>query len=286
MNRLKALILTIPLALPLAAGAPARKWTIGDHGASPSLTGHFVKSGEAQGEFDTNFDLDRDFGLKADGMSMGLFASYNGPRFGLSLDYTASDFAGDSTITTAGNVDLPFGGGNFVANTRVVSALSTAIYDLNWTIKVWRPRGAWGSAWLGIDLGVQAWSIDAEATGTARVKVTVTGPDGNPYEQDGEETRTYKIDPIFAPVPQVGLSAGVTAFRDMLEARARVMYVSYSGVSYTRLGADARFYPLPWLGVRAFYDSQSLDVPNGSIVPDIEVGLDRGVFGLGVAARF
>jgi hypothetical protein len=286
MNRLTALFLTIPLALPLAAGAPARKWTIGVHGASPSLTGHFVKSGSTQDEFDTNFDLERDFGLKADGMSMGFFASYNGPRFGLSLDYTASDFAGDNVITTEGDVDLPFGGGNYVANTRVASALSTTIYDLNWTIKVWRPRGAWGSAWLGIDLGVQAWNIDAEATGTARVKVMVTGPDGNQYEGEAEEERTYKIDPIFAPVPQVGVSAGVTAFDNMLEAKARVMYVSYSGVSYTRFGADARFYPLPWLGVRAFYDSQSLDVPNDSIIQDIEVGLDRGVFGFGIAARF
>jgi hypothetical protein len=272
VNRTTALLLTIPLVLPLAAGAtPKRQFAFGVHGGTPTLTGNFMKTGETQEVFDTKFDLDKDFGLKADGMGTGLFVSYMGPRFGLQLDYMVSNFAGDQAI---GEV-LEFAGHKFNANGNIVSSLNTSIIDFDWTIKVWRPYGAW----LGIDLGVQAWNIDAEASGM--VWVDLPPPIGRQ-----EERQAYKLDPIFAPIPQVGLSGGFAAFDNMLEGRARVMYVSFNGASYTRYNLDGRFYPLPWLGVRAFFDSQSLDAPLDSIIKEIEIGLDRSVFGFGVAARF
>jgi hypothetical protein len=282
MNRLTALLLTIPLAMPLSAAAP-RKWAFGVHGATPSLGGHFVLKGDALlggtdvKIDDTNFDIEKDFGLKADGMGMGLHASYLGPRFGLSLDYLAADYAGDAKITR----DIDFGGYRFVGNGLVTSSIKTTVIDLNWTIKVLKIKGAW----LGVDLGAQYWDLALDAKGIAYVDNPLGGepiPDPNGPLSVSEAVRV--------PVPQVGLSGGVTAFGDRLDARARFAFLAYNGASYTRIGLDGRFYPLPWrrplVGVRAFFDSQSLDVPDGSIVDDLEAGLDRSAVGFGVVIRF
>jgi hypothetical protein len=265
MKHAIALLLTAPLALPLSAAGP--KWTVGLHAATPSLGGHFMEAGgEAAAVFKTNFDIEKDLGMEADGAAMGLYASYMGPRFGLSLDYMAADFAGARRITER----MEFAGYTFDANVDVASAVKTTIVDCNWTIKVWRP----GSAWLGVDLGVQYWGLDAEARGAASL-------------QGQQALREETISESFAaPIPQLGLSGGFSAFGDRLEARARASFVSFSGASYTRFALDGRYWPLDWLGVRAFFDSQSLDAPEGSIVADVEAALDRSVLGFGVAVRF
>jgi hypothetical protein len=276
MNRLTALLLTIPLALPLSAAGPARKWTFGLHGATPSLGGHFVAKGDALlggtdiKLDDTNFDIEKDFGLKADGMGMGLHASYMGPRFGLSLDCLKADYAGDAKIDR----DIEFSGWTFAGQGTVTSSIKTTVIDFNWTIKVLRMQGAW----LGVDLGVQYWDMAVDAAGKTSVKNPVTGEqEPGPFKSLSE---SYAV-----PVPQVGLSGGVTAFGDRLDARARFAFIAYNGASYTRIGLDGRFYPLPWVGVRAFFDSQSLDAPDGSIVADLEAGLDRSAVGFGVVFR-
>jgi hypothetical protein len=263
-----AFLLTVPLALPLSAAGPAPKWTVGLHAATPSLGGHFREAGGGASAFKTNFDIERDLGLEADGVGMGLHASYMGSRFGLSLDYMAADFAGARKVTEK----LEFAGYTFPVDVDVASSLKTTIVDFNWTIKVWRP----GSAWLGVDLGVQYWGLDAEASGTA------TGQN-QPWLPPQQESIAESF---AAPIPQVGVSGGFSALGDRLEARARVSFVSYSGASYTRIGVDGRYWPLDWLGLRAFFDSQSLDAPEGSIVADVEAALDRSAIGFGVAFRF
>jgi hypothetical protein len=281
MNSLTALLLTIPLAMPLAAAGP-RRWTFGLHGATPSLGGHFALKSDALGDaigddvkFDTKFDIEKDFGLKADGMGMGLHASYLGPRFGLSLDYLKADYAGKATIDR----DIDFGGWTFEGNGVVASSIKTTVIDFNWTIKVLKIK----TAWLGIDLGAQYWDLALDAEGKAFVQ--------NPHGGDPLEEKEGSVsEAVAVPVPQVGLSAGVTAFGDRLDARARFAFLAYNGASYTRIGIDGRFYPLPWrkplVGVRAFFDSQSLDVPDGSIIKDLEAGLDRSAVGFGAVIRF
>jgi len=257
------------LTLPLAAGTPsdktpAKKWTFGLYGGTPSLSGHYIDNRDGE-DSSTNFDIKNDLGLKTDGMGGGLYISYLGRRFGVSLDYLPSNYAGNKIIDR----ELNFSGETFEAG-EVVSSLKADIIDFTWTIKVFRPQ----NAWVGIDLGIQAWNLDAKATGRV---VDYMGH---------EESKTLNESVPVVPIPQIGISGGFRAFDDRLEARARASFIGYSGASYQRFGADARFYVLPWLGVRAFFDSQSFDAPDGSAVEDIEAKLDRSVFGFGVTFRF
>jgi len=270
MNRLTALFLTIPLALPLAAAKPAGKFTLGVYAGTPTLSGHFKENGGAANDFKTNFDLEKDLGLETDGMATGLYVSYLGSRFGLSVDYLPTSYAGDKSFKGSVWVD-----GNELKGTgNLTSSLDTKIMDVNMTIKVIRIS----TFWLGVDLGAQIWNVEGKVSGLLK---SDDYPDLPPEPQG-----PYSVAPITIPVPQVGLSAGFTALGNRLEARGRFSAIAYNGVSYQRVGADARFYVLPWLGVRAFFDGQSLDVPNGSVIEDMEAGLGRSIVGFGVALRF
>jgi len=62
--------------------------------------------------------------------------------------------------------------------------------------------------------------------------------------------------------------------------------LSYKGASYHHVGGDLRFFPVTWLGIRVFTDTEKLDVPNHSIKDDLEVGLNRQGTGFGVVLRF
>jgi len=271
MNRFTALFLTVPLALPLAAGSPAGGFTLGVYAGTPSLSGHFLEKGGNLGDFKTNFDIERDLGLKTDGMAKGLYASYLGPRFGLSVDYLSTSYAGDKSFKGSVWVD----GHEITGTGNLVSSLDTKIMDVNLTVKVISIKNVF---WLGVDLGVQSWTVEGKVTG-------YLAPD-NPLLPTPPPEGPYTVPPVTVPVPQVGISGGFSALGNRLEARGRFSFISYKGVSYKRVGADARFYVLPWLGVRAFFDGQSLDVPDGSVIDDMEVKLDRSVVGFGVAVRF
>jgi len=62
--------------------------------------------------------------------------------------------------------------------------------------------------------------------------------------------------------------------------------LSYKGASYTHAALDLRVFPISWLGVRVFADSESFKVPKGSVKDDLEFKLDRDGMGFGVMVRF
>ena len=71
-----------------------------------------------------------------------------------------------------------------------------------------------------------------------------------------------------------------------LEGRSSFHFLSYKGASYRRWQGDLRYYPLPWLGLRAFLDSEHLDVPKDSLQDDLVLKVDRQGAGFGVVFRF
>ncbi len=88
------------------------------------------------------------------------------------------------------------------------------------------------------------------------------------------------------PVPQVGPSLGFTALDDRLVGRGLFHFLTYKGATYTRMGADLRYFPVSWLGLRAFVDSERFRVPDGSIKDDLDITLDRTGFGFGIVFRY
>ena len=238
-------------------GVP-RTWTLGGQSFGPALSGHFqgVQDGQPM-----DLDLERDLGLGKDKLTPGFFLDYQGPRFAFQISNGATDYRGDRIVTRTVTVD----GTSYTAGTRVQSHVKLASVDATWTIKFVRET----DAWLGLDLGVQAWTMDLDAVSVP--------PVGSPV---ASRTR------VTAPIPQIGLSGGSRGYNGAVEAKAYVHYLGYRSAKYTLYGADLRIYPVSWFGLRAFYEGGSFDVPKGSIQDDLEVKLDRKGVGFGAVVRF
>lgn len=262
----------LPLALILC-GAPVfaqmgrtegpapsnRSFTIGGQVYGPDLTGHFQGIQDGQPIF---LDLDSDLGLGKDKTTAGFFMDYQGPRFGFQVSSGSAEYRGDRLLTRS----ITLNGTTYSAADRVLSHVKLASVDGTWTIKFFSyPEG-----WVGFDLGVQAWKIDMDVHDVPPAPLTAT----------------YSSTSVSAPIPQFGLSGGTRAFDGRLESKATLHYLAYKGAKYTQFGLDVRVFPVKWLGLRAFYEGGSFDVPKGSVKDDLEFKLDRKGVGFGVVARF
>ncbi|GLH73871.1 hypothetical protein GETHLI_23730 [Geothrix limicola] len=261
----------LPLALALCAtsafaqlGAPnpvsngfQRTWTFGAQSYGPTLTGHFEGSQDGKPIF---LDLDGDLGLGRDKTTPGLFLDYQGPRFAFQVSSGSADYKGDRTVTRT----VTLNGTSYTAGTRVLSHVKLASVDGVWTIKFVRDT----DTWLGLDLGVQAWTLDMDASSA------------DPALPMAASTR------VTAPIPQIGLSGGSRGFNGAVESKAYFHYLGYKQAKYTLFGVDLRVFPVNWFGLRAFYEGGSFKVPKGSIKDDLDFQLDRKGVGLGAVVRF
>jgi hypothetical protein len=245
-------------APPVPAPTLQRSWTLGLQSYGPTLTGHFTGVQDGQ---PIALDLDTDLGLAKQKTTTGFFVNYQGPRFALQVSSGTAEYRGDRVVTRT----VTLNGVNYTAGTRVQSHVKLASLDGVWTIKIIRGD----AAWLGLDLGVQAWTLDLDALSVPTV--------GSPLSASTS---------IKAPIPQVGLSAGGWGFDHMVEAKAYVHYLGYKQAKYTLMGADLRVFPVRWFGLRAFYEGSTFDVPKGSIKDDLEFNLERKGVGLGAVLRF
>lgn len=237
-----------------------RSFTLGLQSYGPSFTGRLegVQDGQP-----ISVDLDGDLGLGKDKSKVGFLFDYQGPRFGFLVQSGGTDYKGDKTLTRNITID----GTTYAALTRVQSTLNLKTLEGVWTIRI-VPLSI---AWVGVDLGVQSWKLDLQGTGTAITPVP------------GTQTASTSVT---APIPQIGLSAGSKVPGGLFEIKGSYHYLGAKGAKYTRATVDARFYPLPYLGVRAFYDNETFDVPKGSLNDDLMLKLDRKGGGFGVVVRF
>jgi len=246
-------------ALPaFGQGAPGR-WFLDLHWFQPSLSGHYqgTSGGNA---FDV--DLVNDLGLAKGSTSLGFGVEYQGPRFGLTYSRDAQDYRGSEVMTR----DIVINGQTFAANTLVNSSVKAVNNTLNWTIRCLRRPGFW----LGLDLGVRATEYHVDATGfNALTEVYATA--------------NYKGT---LPMPQVGPALGFNALQDRLLIRGFYHGFAYERASYGHAGADLRYFPVAWLGVMAFVDSERSRVPQGALKGNWDATLDRSGAGLGLVARF
>jgi hypothetical protein len=245
------------LGAPPMVAAPdlQRTWTLGGQVYGPTLTGHF--NGVLDGQ-PINLDLNRDLGLAKDKTTPGFFVNYQGPRFAFQVSSGTAEYRGDRALTQS----IQMNGQTFSATHEVQSHVKLASVDGIWTIKF--VKGS--DAWVGLDLGVQVWKIDMDIT-------DVTSP-------------ATASSSVSAPIPQIGLSAGGRGFDGGVEAKAYIHYLSYKQAKYTLMGADLRYFPVRWFGLRAFYEGSTFDVPQGSVKDDLAFNLDRKGGGFGAVFRF
>jgi hypothetical protein len=252
-------LFALTLCAPLALQASPRNFYLDIHRFSPSLEGHL---NGLQDDKAISFDFQRDLGLEKDAAQLGAALEYQGPRFGVEFSADGQDYAGRQRLEQVITIDDQ----DFQAGTDMVSAMTVKNYTFNWTIRVLRP----GPAWIGVDLGARVWKVELQADG---------------YDPLTAITSHAHVE-MPLPIPQLGVSAGFQAFDYRLVGKVYYHFLNRSGASYTHIGADLRAFPLKWLGVRAFFDSEAFKVPKGSIEEDLELQLDRKGAGLGLVLKF
>ncbi|MBK8792910.1 MAG: hypothetical protein IPN59_07055 [Holophaga sp.] len=254
---MRPLLLLFLCAMSLPAQVPEAKWSFDLHTLPATLEGNFQGTVDGQA---ISLDLKKDLALEKDQTRPGGALEYQGHRFGFTLAMDAQDYKGSAVITQ----QVIFNGTTYEVGTLVTSSVRMKSYDLNWTIRAL----TWEQAWVGIDLGFHGWDLDMTASG------------------DVNGTPTTAAKKIAIPIPQLGLSIGGKAFGDRFVSRASFHILKYKGATYHRWQGDARYFPLSWLGVRAFLDDESFDVPKDSVKDDLIFNLKRAGAGLGVVVRF
>ncbi|BDU72198.1 hypothetical protein [Mesoterricola silvestris] len=257
---MRTLVLSAAMAasLPALAQAPGA-WYLDLHRVAPTLEGNYT--GMQDGK-PVNFDIVKDLALAKDGAKVGVGLEYQGPRFGLELAVESQDYLGSNLITR----DVTISGQTWNAQATVATSVKVTNYTGNWTIRFMRTPGFW----IGVDLGVRGTALDLKATGTSYL----TGLTSQASFKSG------------LPMPQLGPSVGYYGLEGRLVLRGYYHYLGYKGATYRNAGADARFFPLPWLGVRVFTASESWKVPTDSISKDLAIELDRTGTGFGLVLKF
>ena len=253
-----------PLLLSLLAASaafaqmgPSRSLTLGAASFGPTFTGKLEGVQDGQPIL---VDLDADLGLAKDKAKVGLLLDYQGPRFGFLIQSGGTDYAGDKTLTRLITID----GKPYLIGTRVQSHLHLKTVEGIWTIR-FVPLSTF---WVGLDLGAESWKLDVDAT-------DVSSP-----------SHTSAATSVSAPIPQLGLSLGSHAPGGLVEVKGFYRYLGAKGAKYSRAGVDLRVFPIPHVGLRAFYEAETFDVPKGSLQDDLMLNLDRKGAGFGLVVRF
>jgi len=251
--------LLLLIAVPVCSQGVERHWYLDVHRFTPSLDGHF-QGNSNNNPFDVNFK--NDLALTKDKTKLGYGLEYQGTRFGIEFSRDEQDYVGVNQLSRS----ITINGQTYSANMVVTSSVKATNNTFNWTIRAL----TWPQFWLGLDLGARATQLELNANGTEGL--------GGPQTSVNYKTTL--------PIPQIGPSLGFTAMHGRLVGRGLVHILSYKGANYTHSGADLRYFPLSWLGVRAFVDAEHSRVPKGSIKDDLDITLDRSGVGFGVVGRF
>ena len=258
---MRSVLVTLGLltVMPLCAEGNGGPWSVDVHSWSGTLSGHYLGMQDSQ-PFDV--DLKNDLALASQKAQVGFGLEYQGHRFGLEVSSDGQTYQGVNTISKVVTIN----GQSFNVGARVNSTVKSQTTVFNWTIRAL----SFEHVWAGFDLGVRQTSLEIQASAYSALVSSTASAD-------------YKAN---YPIPQVGVAAGFNLFSGRLVGRAYYHTLAYSGASYNVQGVDLRFFPVSWVGVKAFAASAKLTVPQGSIKNDADIALDESGSGFGVVFRF
>lgn len=256
------------LGISLRADAPGDRpsppqspWSLGLTYQGADFSGNYY---HLDGVNLTSYDTSGDLGLAPSAKGLGLGLDYEGRRFRLQLSTWGQAYAGDRQVVQ----DVTIDGKVYQAGARVQSRISLRSSELDWTIKLFRSQ----EGYFGLDFGLSSWSIDLTAQGQGSVA-------GGPVQSAFASASGKQI------IPQAGLSAGYR-FGPVAELRGYYHLLSRRGADYRRAGADLRYFPLPWLGLRLALERERFDLPKGSLDDRTALKIDKNGAGFGVIWRF
>ena len=145
----------------------------------------------------------------------------------LNLTYTPVNYSGSTTLSTPIN----FNGQTFAAGTGISTDLKLRMLDLEYRY-----------TFLDVENILAGFSLDA----IGQFKVI----DGEAkLAAAGKEAK----DSVLFPVPMIGLGTHIGLLLDLLEARAKVTGIAYSGNYFYEALADVSWTPFPFLDLHAGY---------------------------------
>ncbi|MBN1615315.1 MAG: hypothetical protein JW950_12690 [Deltaproteobacteria bacterium] len=191
----------------------------------------------------TDIDLDGDLGIGDEGIP-SVEAFLGTDRHHLSLMYSAVDYDGTSTIGR----DITFMGKKYAANAVVNSDFKLWMLDLEYQIDLLNMENILAGFSLGV-IGKIKY-IDAE------VKL-VSNTAGSVHNLTED---------VSIPIPMVGVGAHIGLLANILEARAKVTGIGYSGSMFYDAMADISFTPFPFLDIHGGYRIMKLEIDDISDV--------------------
>lgn len=192
----------------------------------------------------TNFDAKEDLGIEDENFPSGeAFVRFG--RVHLRAGYTPVSYDGSKTLSR----QIVFDGQTYNLGDHVVSSLDVKMLDGEVQIDLLRPDIVAASFNLGVIVKVKYVDGSVELTGAG-----VT------------ETQDFK-----APLPMVGLGAGVGLLKNVLRADARVTGIAYSGNHAYEGDVYASIVPFPFFRIQGGYRYLDLKVDEDDIVADLKL---------------
>lgn len=227
---MRRILLGVSAAVFLAAAGSAFAapgFEVGARGAYwfPKLSGNAQTT--TNGVPDTRFDVKDTLGMKNENFPFGeAFLRFGGTT--LRIGYAQLSFDGNKTLSD----NVTFNGQTFAVSDNVVSKLDMKMLDGELQFDLLRP-----------DVGVVNFNLG--------LIVKVKYVDGKVELRSALQPATTKD--FKAPVPMVGVAAGVGALKDMVRMDARVAGIAYSGNHLFDADACASFAPLPFVRIQGGY---------------------------------
>jgi outer membrane protein len=234
-------ILILAAVMSLMAAVPANALVDGEVGARamfwfPDLSGDVQT--DVSGVQGTRFDIKDDLNVGDENFPSGeAFVRFG--RIHFRVGYTPVKFDGNKQLTR----QIVFNNQTFNVNDNVVSQLDLKMIDGEVQFDLLRPDIAVVGFNLGLILKVKYVDGTVELRSTAAT-----------------ETKDFK-----APIPMVGVAAGVGLIKDMLRADARVTGISYSGNHLFEGDVYASFSPLPFVSIQGGYRLIDLKIDEDDI---------------------
>lgn len=200
-----------------------------------------VDDGSTEG---TTIDAEDDLGMDDESYpSIEVFAGIG--KHHISVMYTKADYSGDENLER----NIVFNGRNYTVGTNVESDLEFTMIDAEYQYDIIDLENILAGFSIGIIGKIKYIEGDASLKGGGY-----------------DESESFK-----APIPMLGLGVHVGILADILEARAKVAGMGYSGSTFYEGQADISLTPFPFLDIYAGYKIMKLDVDDISdVYADIE----------------
>jgi outer membrane protein len=223
-------IVCAPSAFAFGFGVSADYWI-------PTFKGDLRVDGD--GVTGDEINLKDDLGISNDNIA-GAEAYFGIGNHEITLAYSLVNFSGNKAITK----DIVFNGKPYTVGENVESELKTSMIDLEYQYKLLNFKNILAGLSLGIIAKVKYFDGDVRIHSSA-----------NDTQKD-----------IRVPIPMIGVGAKIGLLANILEARAKVTGMGYSGNFFYDAMADISLTPVPFLNIHGGYRAMSIKIDDVSDV--------------------